>query len=111
MQQTLQKTVLQEQDNLTSGVARGYRDQRQRSGLWLWEGGQECECKGWFQRAPKRKLMAEQGLPKKQCPCDRFKSKVKKTRHQRYHRKTNKHVRACRQFLKKCQLASLSLPL
>ncbi|XP_055992585.1 C-X-C motif chemokine 17 [Sorex fumeus] len=94
-----------------SGVARGYKDQRQRSGRWLQEGGQECECKDWFERASKRKLMAVTALPKKQCPCDHFKSNMKKTRHQRHHRKSNKRSRDCQQFLKKCQLASLSLPL
>ncbi|XP_069918265.1 C-X-C motif chemokine 17 [Oryctolagus cuniculus] len=32
--------------NPHSGVARGHGDQRQTSGRWLWEDGQECECKG-----------------------------------------------------------------
>ncbi|XP_053463127.1 C-X-C motif chemokine 17 [Nycticebus coucang] len=93
------------------GVARGHRDQSQTSGRWLQEGGQECECKDWFLRAPKRKLMTVPGLPKKQCPCDHFKVKVKKTRQRRHHRKANKHSRACQQFLKRCQLASFALPL
>ncbi|KAL2763153.1 C-X-C motif chemokine 17 precursor, partial [Daubentonia madagascariensis] len=60
-------------------VARGHGDQGQASGRWLQEGGQECECKDWFLRAPKRKLMTVPGLPKKQCPCDHFKGKMKKT--------------------------------
>ncbi|XP_045387519.1 C-X-C motif chemokine 17 isoform X1 [Lemur catta] len=93
------------------GVARGHWDQGQASRRWLQEGGQECECKDWFLRAPKRKLMPVPGLPKKQCPCDRFKGKVKKTRQRRHHRKPNKHFRACQQFLKRCQLASFALPL
>ncbi|XP_062031941.1 C-X-C motif chemokine 17 [Lepus europaeus] len=94
-----------------AGVARGHRDQRQTSGRWLWEDGQECECKGWFLRAPTRKLMTVPRLPKKHCPCDHFKSTVKKTRHQKSHRQPNKHSRACQQFLKRCQLASFALPL
>ncbi|EFB28120.1 hypothetical protein PANDA_013244, partial [Ailuropoda melanoleuca] len=65
----------------------------------------------WFLRAPKRKLMTVPEMPKKQCPCDQFKASVKKTRHQRHHRKPNKHTRACREFLKQCQLASFALPL
>ncbi|XP_008707907.1 C-X-C motif chemokine 17 [Ursus americanus] len=93
------------------GVARGQRDHRQASKRWLHEGGQECECKDWFLRAPKRKLMTVPEMPKKQCPCDQFKASVKKTRHQRHHRKPNKHSRACREFLKQCQLASFALPL
>ncbi|XP_062965205.1 C-X-C motif chemokine 17 [Cynocephalus volans] len=93
------------------GVARGHRDQRQASGRWLQEGGQGCGCKDWFLRAPKRKLMTVPGLPEKQCPCDPFKGNAKKTRHQRHHRKPNKHSRACQQFLKQCQLASFALPL
>ncbi|XP_004694221.1 PREDICTED: VEGF coregulated chemokine 1 [Condylura cristata] len=92
-----------------SGVARGHRGQSQASGRRLQEGGQECECKDLFLRVPKRKLITVPGL--KQCPCDHFKSNVKKTRHQSQHRKPNKHSRACQQFLKQCQLASLSLPL
>uniref|UniRef100_A0A8C4LBK9 C-X-C motif chemokine 17 n=1 Tax=Equus asinus TaxID=9793 RepID=A0A8C4LBK9_EQUAS len=94
---------------LLTGLARGHRDQRQASRRWLQAGGQECECKDWFQRAPKRKLMTVPGLPQKQCPCDHFKGNVKKTR--KHHRKLNKHSRACQQFLKRCQLASLALPL
>nr|XP_008247912.2 C-X-C motif chemokine 17 [Oryctolagus cuniculus] len=98
--------------NPHSGVARGHGDQRQTSGRWLWEDGQECECKGWFLRAPKRKLMTVPRLPKKHCPCDHFKGTVKKTRgHQKSHRQPNKHSRACQQFLKRCQLASFALPL
>nr|XP_008539372.1 PREDICTED: VEGF coregulated chemokine 1-like [Equus przewalskii] len=93
------------------GLARGHRDQRQASRRWLQAGGQECECRDWFQRAPKRKLMTVPGLPQRQCPCDHFKGNVKKTRHQRHHRKLNKRSRACQQFLKRCQLASLALPL
>ncbi|XP_021786072.1 C-X-C motif chemokine 17 isoform X1 [Papio anubis] len=96
---------------LPTGVARGHRDQGQASRKWLQEGGQECECKDWFLRAPRRKVMTVSGLPKKQCPCDHFKGNVKKTRHQRHHRKPNKHSRACQQFLKQCQLRSFVLPL
>ncbi|XP_006142075.1 C-X-C motif chemokine 17 isoform X2 [Tupaia chinensis] len=92
------------------GVARSHRDQRQASGRWLQEGGQDCECKDWFLRAPKGKLMTVPGRPKKQCPCDHLKGHVKKTRHRR-HKQTNKHSRACQQFLKRCQLASFALPL
>ncbi|XP_054423619.1 C-X-C motif chemokine 17 [Pteronotus mesoamericanus] len=97
--------------NTNPGVARGQRDQRQASGRWLQEGGQECECKDWLLRAPKRRLMAAPRLPKKQCPCDHFKGNVKKTRHRRHHRKSNKHFRACQEFIKRCQLASFALPL
>ncbi|ELW71059.1 VEGF co-regulated chemokine 1 [Tupaia chinensis] len=64
----------------------------------------------WFLRAPKGKLMTVPGRPKKQCPCDHLKGHVKKTRHRR-HKQTNKHSRACQQFLKRCQLASFALPL
>ncbi|XP_005412411.1 PREDICTED: VEGF coregulated chemokine 1 [Chinchilla lanigera] len=94
-----------------SGVARGRRDQRQAPRSRLREGGQECECKDWFLRALRRKLMAVSRLPKKQCPCDRVKVNVKKSRHQRHHRKPSKHSRACQEFLKQCQLASIALPL
>ncbi|XP_024433397.1 C-X-C motif chemokine 17 [Desmodus rotundus] len=97
--------------NPSPGVARGQRDQRQASGRWIQEGGQECECKDWFLRAAKRKLMAVPRLPKKQCPCDHLKANVKKTRHRRHHRKSNKHFRACQEFIKRCQLASFALPL
>nr|XP_008539365.1 PREDICTED: VEGF coregulated chemokine 1-like [Equus przewalskii] len=93
------------------GVARRHRDQHQTSGRWLKAGGQECECKDWFLRAPKRKPMTVPGLPQKRCPCDHFKGNVKKTRHRGHHREPNKHSRACQQFLKRCQLASLALPL
>ncbi|XP_023988241.1 C-X-C motif chemokine 17 [Physeter macrocephalus] len=93
------------------GIARGHMDQRQASGRWLQDGGQECECKDWFLRAPKRKLMTVPGLPKKPCPCDHFKGRVKKTRHQRHHKKPTKPSRACQQFLRRCQLASFALPL
>ncbi|XP_017358660.1 C-X-C motif chemokine 17 [Cebus imitator] len=93
------------------GVARGHRDQGQASRRWLQEGGQECECKDWFLRGPRRKLMTASVLPKKQCPCDHFKGNVKKIRHRRHHRKPNKHSRACQQFLKQCQLTSFALPL
>ncbi|KAM6153243.1 C-X-C motif chemokine 17 [Erethizon dorsatum] len=93
------------------GVARGLRDQRQASRRWLQEGGQECECKDWFLRALRRKLTTVHGLPKKQCPCDHLKVNVKKIRHHRHHRKPKKHSRACQEFLKQCQLASISLPL
>ncbi|KAB1273814.1 C-X-C motif chemokine 17, partial [Camelus dromedarius] len=114
---------------LPTGVARGHRDQRQASGRRLQEGAQECDCKGlsskffldpllnltlltdWFLRASERKLMTVPRLPKKPCPCDRFKGRVKKTRHQRHHRSPNKHSRACQQFLRRCQLASFALPL
>uniref|UniRef100_A0A671FVB0 C-X-C motif chemokine ligand 17 n=1 Tax=Rhinolophus ferrumequinum TaxID=59479 RepID=A0A671FVB0_RHIFE len=91
-------------------VARDHRDNRQASGRWLQEGGQECECKDWFLRTP-RKLMALPGVPQKQCPCDHFKGNVKKHRHRRHHRKPNKHSRACQQFIRRCQLASFALPL
>ncbi|XP_076987854.1 C-X-C motif chemokine 17 [Tamandua tetradactyla] len=97
--------------NPNPGVARGHRDQLQASRRWLQEGGQECECKDVLLRAPKRKLMTVPGLPKKHCPCDHLKDNVKKTRHRRHHRKPNKYSRACQQFLKRCQLASFSLPL
>ncbi|XP_004873065.1 C-X-C motif chemokine 17 [Heterocephalus glaber] len=93
------------------GVARGHRDQRQASGRWLQEGGQECECKDWFLRVPRRKLMTVPRLPKKRCPCDHPKVNVKKIRHRRHHKKPNKHLQACQEFLKRCQLASLALPL
>ncbi|KAM9047894.1 C-X-C motif chemokine 17 [Megaptera novaeangliae] len=93
------------------GIARGHRDQHQASGRWLQDGGQECECKDWFLRAPKRKLMTVPGLPKKPCPCDHFKGRMKKTRHQRHHKKPTKPSRACQQFLRRCQLASFALPL
>ncbi|XP_045844067.1 C-X-C motif chemokine 17 [Meles meles] len=93
------------------GVARGHRDDRQAPRMGLHKGSQECDCKDWFLRAPKRKLMAMSEMPKKQCPCDQFKGGVKKTRHQRHHRKPNKHWRACQEFLKQCQLASFALPL
>ncbi|XP_072823152.1 C-X-C motif chemokine 17 [Vicugna pacos] len=93
------------------GVARGHRDQRQASGRRLQEGAQECDCKDWFLRASERKLMTVPRLPKKPCPCDRFKGRVKKTKHQRHHRSPNKHSRACQQFLRRCQLASFALPL
>uniref|UniRef100_A0A9L0RUS8 C-X-C motif chemokine 17 n=1 Tax=Equus caballus TaxID=9796 RepID=A0A9L0RUS8_HORSE len=96
---------------LLTGVARRHRDQHQTSGRWLKAGGQECECKDWFLRAPKRKPMTVPGLPQKRCPCDHFKGNVKKTRHRGHHREPNKHSRACQQFLKQCQLASLALPL
>ncbi|KAM9224429.1 C-X-C motif chemokine 17 [Dugong dugon] len=96
-----------------SGVARGHKDQRQASRRWLQEGGQECECKDWLLRVPKRKSMAltVPGSPRKQCPCDHFKGNVKKTRHQRHHRKPTKHSRACQQFLQQCQLARIALPI
>ncbi|XP_019484578.1 PREDICTED: C-X-C motif chemokine 17 [Hipposideros armiger] len=97
--------------NPNPGVARGHRDKHQASGRWLQEGGQECECKDWLLRAPRRKLMALPRLPKKQCPCDHVKGNVRKTRHRRHHRKPNKRSRACQQFIKRCQLASFALPL
>ncbi|EHB02531.1 VEGF co-regulated chemokine 1 [Heterocephalus glaber] len=31
--------------------------------------------------------------------------------HRRHHKKPNKHLQACQEFLKRCQLASLALPL
>ncbi|XP_058385386.1 C-X-C motif chemokine 17-like [Diceros bicornis minor] len=77
---------------------KSHRDQCQAFGRWLQAGGQDCECKDWFLRAPKRKLMTVPGLPKNQCPCDHFKGNVKKTRHQRNHRKSNKHSRGCQHF-------------
>uniref|UniRef100_A0A8C4LBY1 Uncharacterized protein n=1 Tax=Equus asinus asinus TaxID=83772 RepID=A0A8C4LBY1_EQUAS len=64
---------------LLTGVARRHRDQHQASGRWLKADGQECECKDWFLRAPKRKPMTVPGLPQKRCPCDHFKGNVKKT--------------------------------
>ncbi|XP_022259207.1 C-X-C motif chemokine 17 isoform X2 [Canis lupus baileyi] len=96
---------------LPPGVARGHRDNRQAPSRRLQEDGQECECKDWFLRAHKRKLITVPGMPKKQCPCDHFKANVKKTRNQRHHRKPNKHSRACQEFLKQCQLKSFALPL
>ncbi|KAB0407305.1 hypothetical protein E2I00_010990, partial [Balaenoptera physalus] len=80
-------------------------------------GGSRTEAKNvsakvnWFLRAPKRKLMTVPGLPKKPCPCDHFKGRMKKTRHQRHHKKPTKPSRACQQFLRRCQLASFALPL
>uniref|UniRef100_A0A8C0KLP4 C-X-C motif chemokine ligand 17 n=1 Tax=Canis lupus dingo TaxID=286419 RepID=A0A8C0KLP4_CANLU len=64
---------------LPPGVARGHRDNRQAPSRRLQEDGQECECKDWFLRAHKRKLITVPGMPKKQCPCDHFKANVKKT--------------------------------
>ncbi|XP_003406711.1 C-X-C motif chemokine 17 [Loxodonta africana] len=95
------------------GVARGHRDQRQASRRSLQKDSQECECKDWLLGAPKRKSMTVTvpGLPKKPCPCDHFKGNVKKIRHQRHHKKPNKHSRACQQFLQRCQLASFALPI
>lgn len=93
------------------GVARVHRDQRQSPGRRLWAGGQGCECKDWFLRAPGRKFTAVPKPPRKQCPCDHVKSHVKKGRHKKRHRKPNRHSRACQQFLKQCQLASFALPL
>ncbi|KAM4801435.1 C-X-C motif chemokine 17 [Urocitellus parryii] len=97
--------------NPNSGVARGHRDQRQASGRRLLKSSQECECKDWFLRASKKKPMTAAGLPKKRCPCDHFTVSVKKTRHRRHHKKSNKHFKACRQFLQRCQLESFALPL
>ncbi|XP_004710583.1 C-X-C motif chemokine 17 [Echinops telfairi] len=98
--------------SIREGVARGHRGQRQASGRRLQEGGLECECKDQFQKLPKGKFMALAvlGSPKKQCPCDHFMSNMKKNRHRRHHRKSNKYFRACQQFLQQCQLASLALP-
>nr|XP_040134912.1 C-X-C motif chemokine 17 [Ictidomys tridecemlineatus] len=96
---------------LPTGVARGHRDQRQASGRRLLKGSQECECKDWFLRASKKKPMTEAGLPKKRCPCDHSTVGVKKTRHRRHHKKSNKHSKACWQFLQRCQLESFALPL
>uniref|UniRef100_A0A8D2DX45 C-X-C motif chemokine ligand 17 n=1 Tax=Sciurus vulgaris TaxID=55149 RepID=A0A8D2DX45_SCIVU len=93
------------------GVARGNRNQHQASGRRLVEGSGDCECKDWFLRASKRRLMTVPRLPKKRCPCDHSTVNVKKTRHQRHHRKSNKHSRTCQQFLKRCQLESFALPL
>ncbi|XP_023560285.1 C-X-C motif chemokine 17 isoform X1 [Octodon degus] len=95
----------------TSGVARGRWDQRQAPRRWLSEGSQECECKDPFLGVLRRNLMTEPQLPKKQCPCDHVKVNVKKTRHHRRHRKPNRRSRACQEFLKQCQLASIALPL
>ncbi|KAF4011081.1 C-X-C motif chemokine 17 [Muntiacus reevesi] len=94
-----------------TGVARGQRDQRQASGRWLREGGQECECQDWFLRGPRRTLMTAPRLTKKPCPCDHFKGRMKKTRHQRHHRKSNTPSKACQQFLTRCLLESIALPL
>ncbi|CAO2626396.1 C-X-C motif chemokine 17 [Lemmus lemmus] len=60
------------------GVAKSHGDQRQASGRWLQEGGQECECRDWFLRAPKRKSTPVLESPKKQCPCDHVKDSEKK---------------------------------
>ncbi|XP_023560287.1 C-X-C motif chemokine 17 isoform X2 [Octodon degus] len=91
----------------TSGVARGRWDQRQAPRRWLSEGSQEYPFLGVL----RRNLMTEPQLPKKQCPCDHVKVNVKKTRHHRRHRKPNRRSRACQEFLKQCQLASIALPL
>ncbi|KAM6223661.1 C-X-C motif chemokine 17 [Rhynchocyon petersi] len=100
--------------NPKPGVARGHRDQRQDSRRRLQEGGQECECRDWLLKSPKGKFMTLK-MPrpprKKRCPCDHFKVNVKKTRHQRHHKKSNRHSRACQQFLQQCQLASFALPI
>ncbi|XP_008844677.1 C-X-C motif chemokine 17-like [Nannospalax galili] len=93
------------------GLSRNHRDQRQASRRWLQEGSQECQCKDWFLRAPGRKFTAEPRTPRKHCPCDHLKSNVKKSRHQKHHRKPNRNSRACQRFLKQCQLASFALPL
>ncbi|KAM5236371.1 C-X-C motif chemokine 17 [Ctenodactylus gundi] len=91
------------------GVARGHRDQRQASRRWPQDPGQECECKDWLPRAPKRKLATVSTLPKKQCPCDHPKVNVKRIRHQKHYRKPHKRSRACHQFLKRCHLESIAL--
>ncbi|TKC35864.1 hypothetical protein EI555_010251, partial [Monodon monoceros] len=75
------------------------------------EDGNNPLISDWFLRAPERKLMTVPRLPKKPCPCDHFKGRVKKTRHQRHHKKPTKPSRACQQFLRRCQLASFALPL
>ncbi|XP_057619147.1 C-X-C motif chemokine 17 [Chionomys nivalis] len=93
------------------GVAKSHGDQRQVSGRWLQEGGQECECRDWFLRAPKRKSTRVLESSKKQCPCDHVKDSEKKNRHQKHHRKPKRPSKTCQQFLKRCQLASFSLPL
>ncbi|XP_052013527.1 C-X-C motif chemokine 17 [Apodemus sylvaticus] len=93
------------------GVARSQEDQHRAPGPWLLEDGQECECKDWFLRVPKRKPTAVLGPPRKQCPCDHVKGSEKKNRHQKHHRKSRRPSRACQQFLKRCQLASFALPL
>ncbi|XP_031240089.1 C-X-C motif chemokine 17 [Mastomys coucha] len=93
------------------GVARSHGDQHRAPTKWLLEGGQECECKDWFLRAPKRKTTAVLGPPRKQCPCDHVKGGEKKKRHPKHHRKSQRPSRACQQFLKRCQLASVALPL
>uniref|UniRef100_A0A452FVG1 C-X-C motif chemokine ligand 17 n=1 Tax=Capra hircus TaxID=9925 RepID=A0A452FVG1_CAPHI len=94
-----------------TGVARGQRDQRQASGRWLREGGQECECQGQLVPESPRTPITAPRLTKKPCPCDRFKGRMKKTRHRRHHRKSDKHSRACQQFLTRCLLESFALPL
>uniref|UniRef100_A0A8C2QJS8 C-X-C motif chemokine ligand 17 n=1 Tax=Cricetulus griseus TaxID=10029 RepID=A0A8C2QJS8_CRIGR len=59
-------------------VARIHGEQRQASGRWLREGGQECECRDWFLRASKRKSTPVLEPPRKQCPCDHVKGSEKK---------------------------------
>ncbi|XP_076430179.1 C-X-C motif chemokine 17 [Peromyscus maniculatus bairdii] len=93
------------------GVARSHGGQRQASRRWLQEGGQECECRDWFLRTPKRESTPVLEPRRKQCPCDHIKGGEKKHRHQKHHRKPNKLSRTCQQFLKRCQLASFALPL
>ncbi|CAH7380941.1 C-X-C motif chemokine 17 isoform X2 [Phodopus roborovskii] len=92
-------------------VGRSQGNQRQVSGRWLREGGQECECRDWFLRAPKRKSTPVLEPARKPCPCDHVKGSEKKNRHQKHHRKPNRPSRTCQQFLKRCQLASFALPL
>ncbi|TKC36738.1 hypothetical protein EI555_011271, partial [Monodon monoceros] len=43
------------------------------------EDGNNSLISDWFLRAPERKLMTVPRLPKKPCPCDHFKGRVKKT--------------------------------
>ncbi|XP_055476689.1 C-X-C motif chemokine 17 [Psammomys obesus] len=93
------------------GVARSHGSQPQAPGRWLWEGGQECECRDWLLKAPKRNPRAVLGPPRKQCPCDHVKGSERTSRHQKHRRKPQRPSRTCQQFLKRCQLASFALPL
>ncbi|XP_032750064.1 C-X-C motif chemokine 17 [Rattus rattus] len=93
------------------GVARHHGDQHRAPRRWLWEGGQECDCKDWSLRLSKRKTTAVLEPPRKQCPCDHVKGSEKKNRRQKHHRKSQRPSRTCQQFLKRCQLASFALPL
>ncbi|XP_038967392.1 C-X-C motif chemokine 17 isoform X1 [Rattus norvegicus] len=65
----------------------------------------------WSLRVSKRKTTAVLEPPRKQCPCDHVKGSEKKNRRQKHHRKSQRPSRTCQQFLKRCQLASFTLPL